>query len=78
MCGRVNVTDHQAIAILMEEIGMPVHLGADIECSENLFPYYKPLVSGFINKNNEKDSALMNWGWQRNWDQDNRLFNSRM
>jgi putative SOS response-associated peptidase YedK len=77
MCGRVNVTDHQAIAILMEEIGMPVHLGADIECSENLFPYYKPLVSGFINKNNEKDSALMNWGWQRNWDQDNRLFNSR-
>ena len=77
MCGRVNVTDHQAIAILMEEIGMPVHLGADIEFSENLFPYYKPLASGFINKNNEKDSALMNWGWQRNWDQGNRLFNSR-
>ncbi len=77
MCGRVNVTDYQSIAILMEEIGMPTHVGAEIELSENLFPYYKPLVAGFINEDDEIDSALMNWGWQRNWDQGNRLFNSR-
>jgi putative SOS response-associated peptidase YedK len=77
MCGRVNVTDYQSIAILMEEIGMPVDLGMNIELSENLFPYYKPLASGFMNDNNEVDSALMNWGWQRNWDKGNRLFNAR-
>jgi putative SOS response-associated peptidase YedK len=77
MCGRVNVSDYQSIAILMEEVGMPTHIGAEMELSENLFPYYKPLVAGFINEDDEIDSTLMNWGWQRNWDQGKRLFNSR-
>lgn len=77
MCGRVNVTDYQSIAILMEESGLPKYVGAEIELSENLFPYYKPLVTGFINQDDEMDSALMNWGWRRHWDQDKRLFNSR-
>ena len=77
MCGRVNVIDYQSIAILMEEMGLPVNLSADIEASKQLCPYYKPLVAGFINEEGQVDSALMNWGWQRDWDQDNRLFNSR-
>ena len=77
MCGRVNVTDYQSIAILMEEVGLPVQFGTDIELSENLFPYYKPLASGFMNDNDEMDSALMNWGWQRQWDKGNHLFNAR-
>ena len=77
MCGRVNVTDYQSVAILMEEIGMPVHMDADIELSENLFPYYKPLVTGFMTDENKMDSTLMNWGWMRKWDEGNRLFNAR-
>ncbi|MFK7793802.1 MAG: SOS response-associated peptidase [Gammaproteobacteria bacterium] len=77
MCGRVNVTDYQAISILMESIGVPINLGAGIELSENLFPYYKPLVAGFMTEDNKIDSALMNWGWQRDWDPGKRLFNSR-
>lgn len=76
MCGRVNVTDYQHIAILMDDIGMPM-CGSDIELSANLFPYYKPLVAGFMNEENKMDSAMMNWGWKRRWDQGKRLFNSR-
>lgn len=45
--------------------------------SKNLFPYYKPLLAGFINQDQQIDTALMNWGWQREWDKDKRLFNAR-
>ncbi len=76
MCGRVNVTDYQQIAILMDAIGVPMS-GADMALSENLFPYYKPLVAGFMSEDNKMDSALMNWGWKRPWDKGKRLFNSR-
>lgn len=77
MCGRVNVTDYPSITILMEDIGMPVNFGDEFSPSEKLFPYYKPLAAGFVNEEGHMDTALMNWGWQRDWDKGNRLFNSR-
>ncbi len=77
MCGRVNVTDYQSIVILMDAIGIPMNVGANIELSPELFPYYKPLVAGFIDADANVDSALMNWGWKRDWDTSRRLFNSR-
>lgn len=77
MCGRVNITNHPAIAILMEAVGMPINANTELAMSENLFPYYKPLMAGFINEDQKIDAALMNWGWLRSWDQGKRLFNSR-
>jgi len=77
MCGRVNVTDYQSIVILMDAIGIPMNIGATIELSPELFPYYKPLVAGFMDADGNVDSALMNWGWRRDWDTNRRLFNSR-
>jgi putative SOS response-associated peptidase YedK len=77
MCGRVNITDQASIAILMETIGMPNYSSTECTFSENLFPYYKPLLAGFVNEDQQIDTALMNWGWLREWDKDKRLFNSR-
>ena len=77
MCGRVNVTDYPSIEMLMNSIDMPVRMESDMELSDKLFPYFKPLLAGFINQDGQGDSALMNWGWQRDWDTGRRLFNSR-
>ena len=77
MCGRINVTDYQSIVIIMDEVGVPMNADAKIELSAELFPYYKPLVAGFIDAQGNLDSALMNWGWRREWDKTRRLFNSR-
>ena len=77
MCGRVNVTDYQSIVILMDAIGVPLKMDVNITLSAELFPYYKPLLASFIDKQGNADSALMNWGWHRAWDKSKRLFNSR-
>lgn len=77
MCGRVNVTDYTSIDRLMADMGITLNMSADIELSDKLFPYFKPLVAGFVDAQGNKDSALMNWGWRRDWDKGKRLFNSR-
>ena len=77
MCGRINVTDYQSLVISMDAIGISMNPAAKIDLSAELFPYYKPLVAGFIDAHGNLDSALMNWGWRRDWDTTRRLFNSR-
>ena len=77
MCGRLNVTDSPAVQYLMEKLGMPLYPKDDHHLSAKLFPYYKPILTGFLNSDNENDAAFMNWGWQRDWDKGRRLFNSR-
>lgn len=77
MCGRVNVSDYQSLVILMEAIGISINKHSEISLSAELFPYYKPLVAGFADEKGNLDSALMNWGWRRDWDETKRLFNSR-
>ena len=77
MCGRVNVSDFPPIQELMEEVGLPIYPRADFHLSAKLFPYYKPLLTGFAAENREYDAAFMNWGWKREWDKGKRLFNSR-
>ena len=77
MCGTVSVTNQPEIMILMEEIGMPLYPHLKFEPEEKLFPYYKPLLAGFVDDNKKTDTALMHWGWLRDWDTDKRLFNSR-
>lgn len=77
MCGRVNVTDYTSIIQLMESMDFPIGVADFSNVSAKLFPYYRPLLTGFINPQNQTDSALMNWGWERDWDTDKRLFNSR-
>lgn len=77
MCGRVNVSDFPPIQELMEDIGLPIYPRDDFHLSVKLFPYYKPLLTGFINADDEYDAAFMNWGWKRDWDKGRRLFNSR-
>jgi len=77
MCGSVKVSDYQAIKQLMIKRGMPVNFARELETGEKLFPYFKPLVAGYINDDGRADSAMMNWGWRRDWDEKRRLFNSR-
>lgn len=77
MCGSVKVSDYQAIVNLMRGLDIPTNFRAEFEASDKLFPYFKPLISGFINTDHQKDSAMMNWGWRRDWDEGKRLFNSR-
>lgn len=61
----------------MKDIGLPLYPDLEFYLSSKLFPYYKPLLTGFINSDEEYDAAFMNWGWKREWDKDKRLFNSR-
>ena len=49
----------------------------EINKGEQLFPYYKPLAALFVDSQSSMDLALMNWGWQRPWDESKRLFNAR-
>lgn len=56
---------------------MPLYPGTECSLSENLFPYYRPLLAGFVNADQQIDTAWMNWGWQRAWDKGKRLFNAR-
>ena len=49
----------------------------EVNKDEQLFPYYKPLATVFVNSQKRMDLALMNWGWQRPWDESKRLFNAR-
>ena len=77
MCGRVNVSDFPPIQELMEEVGLPIYPREDIYTSAKLFPYYKPLLTGFADADGNFDTALMQWGWKRDWDKGKRLFNSR-
>ena len=77
MCGRVNVSDFPPIQELMEEVGLPIYPRDDFHLSAKLFPYYKPLLTGFADQKEGYDAAFMNWGWKRDWDKGKRLFNSR-
>lgn len=77
MCGRVNVSDFPPIQELMEDIGLPIYPRGDFHLSAKLFPYYKPLLTGFAAADGGYDAAFMNWGWKRDWDKGKRLFNSR-
>lgn len=77
MCGRVKVSIYQAIEQLMADLGVPVNYAHQFEPNDKLFPYFKPLIAGFLNQDGYTDSAMMNWGWRRDWDEGGRLFNSR-
>lgn len=61
----------------MEEVGLPIYPRDDFHLSAKLFPYYKPLLTGFADHGKQFDAAFMNWGWKRDWDKGKRLFNSR-
>ena len=61
----------------MEEVGLPIYPRDDFHLSAKLFPYYKPLLTGFSDRDGSYDAAFMNWGWKRDWDKGKRLFNSR-
>lgn len=61
----------------MEDIGLPIYSVDEFHLSAKLFPYYKPLLTGFVDTDGGYDAAFMNWGWKRDWDKGKRLFNSR-
>ncbi len=58
MCGRVNVSDHPAIQSLMKEMGLPLYPEQDFHLSAKLFPYYKPILTGFYNSDRVLDAAF--------------------
>jgi putative SOS response-associated peptidase YedK len=81
MCARVKVSKTAAIQSLLADMGFSSEgLGEhlfEVNKDEQLFPYYKPLATLFVNSQSSMDLALMNWGWQRPWDESKRLFNAR-
>lgn len=81
MCARVKVSKTTALQNLLADLGfsgedLGEHL-FEANKDEQLFPYYKPLAALFGDSQQELDLALMNWGWQRPWDESKRLFNAR-
>ncbi len=77
MCGSVSVSDHPSIIRLMATMDFPLYGSQATSSHTKLFPYYKPLLAGFVGQSGQHDTALMQWGWQREWDTGKRLFNSR-
>ena len=81
MCARVKVSKTAAIKSLLADMGFSTdslaeHLFEINKCDQ-LFPYYKPLAALFVDSQSSMHLALMNWGWQRHWDESKRLFNAR-